>query len=53
MFDAIGHSVVKLRRVAIGLITDQGLKVGAYRKLSKSEIEKLVLRNKEKGISEK
>jgi 23S rRNA pseudouridine2605 synthase len=53
MFDAIGHSVVKLRRVAIGLITDQGLKVGAFRKLSKSEIEKLVLRNKVKGISEK
>lgn len=41
MFDAVGHSVVKLRRVAIGPITDQGLKVGAFRKLSKSEVERI------------
>ncbi|HYJ92092.1 MAG TPA: pseudouridine synthase [Pyrinomonadaceae bacterium] len=41
MFDAIGHSVVKLRRTAIGSITDANLKVGAYRKLAKDEVEKL------------
>jgi 23S rRNA pseudouridine2605 synthase len=41
MFDAIGHSVVKLRRTAIGSITDTNLKVGAYRKLAKDEVEKL------------
>jgi 23S rRNA pseudouridine2605 synthase len=41
MFDAVGHSVVKLRRVAIGPIIDTGLKVGALRKLSTVEIEKL------------
>jgi pseudouridine synthase len=38
MFDAVGNSVVKLRRVAIGPIKDDRLKVGTYRKLSKEEI---------------
>ena len=41
MFDAIGNSVVKLRRVAIGSVSDMNLKVGAYRKLSAKEIEQL------------
>jgi len=41
MFDAIGNSVVKLRRVAIGPVSDMNLKVGAYRKLSAKEIEQL------------
>jgi len=41
MFDAVGNSVVKLRRVAIGPITDPNLKVGQFRKLSPSEIEKI------------
>lgn len=39
MFDAIGHSVVKLRRVAIGPITDKYLAVGASRPLTSEEIE--------------
>ncbi len=39
MFDAIGHSVVKLRRIAIGNIRDAQLAVGSYRKLSANEIE--------------
>jgi 23S rRNA pseudouridine2605 synthase len=39
MFDAIGHSVVKLRRTAIGPLTDARLDAGAYRKLTKNEIE--------------
>lgn len=38
MFDAIGHSVVKLKRVAIGHIHDQLLKVGSFRPLSQSEV---------------
>jgi 23S rRNA pseudouridine2605 synthase len=42
MFDAIGNSVVKLRRVAIGSIKDDYLKVGTYRKLAKDEIDKLL-----------
>lgn len=41
MFDSIGHSVVKLRRTAIGPITDAGLKVGEYRKLTPQEINQL------------
>lgn len=48
MFDAISHSVVKLRRTAIGNIRDPHLPVGAYRKLTPEEIEDL--RNF-KGIS--
>ena len=41
MFDAVGHSVVKLKRTAIGEITDKGLPVGAHRKLTPAEIESL------------
>jgi len=39
MFDAVGHSVVKLRRIKIGHLTDDGLSVGANRKLSPQELE--------------
>jgi 23S rRNA pseudouridine2605 synthase len=42
MFDSVGHSVVKLRRVAIGQIGDYGLPVGKYRKLAPEEINSLV-----------
>ena len=38
MFDAVGHSVTKLKRVAIGHLTDKFLKTGQYRKLSPQEI---------------
>lgn len=41
MFDAIGHSVVKLKRIAIGSVTDVGLAVGRSRKLAPEEIKKL------------
>ena len=41
MFDAIGHSVVKLKRIAIGSVTDGGLAVGRYRKLSLDELKAL------------
>lgn len=39
MFDSIGNSVVKLRRIAIGHINDKFLKVGAYRLLSPQEVK--------------
>jgi 23S rRNA pseudouridine2605 synthase len=42
MFDSVGHSVVKLRRVAIGQIGDYGLPVGKYRNLSPEEVRSLV-----------
>ncbi len=40
MFDAIGHSVVKLRRTAIGHISEKWLKVGQHRKLTPDEVRK-------------
>jgi 23S rRNA pseudouridine2605 synthase len=52
MFDAVGHSVVKLRRTAIGPFTDLGIKVGQYRTLSRDEIEKMTSPKKEKRKSE-
>jgi 23S rRNA pseudouridine2605 synthase len=42
MFDLIGHSVVKLRRVRIGFLTDDGLKPGEWRLLTRSEVGRLL-----------
>ena len=39
MFDMIGNSVVKLRRISIGHISDKLLPVGAYRRLKPQEIK--------------
>lgn len=39
MFDAIGHSVVKLKRIAIGSVNDKFLPVGASRPLTEKELE--------------
>lgn len=41
MFDAIGHPVVRLRRVRIGPIRDEALKTGHYRELTPGEVQKL------------
>lgn len=41
MFDAVGHSVVKLKRIAIGSVTDAGLPVGRSRKLTQEEVASL------------
>ena len=41
MFEAIGHPVSKLKRVAIGPIRDAALPVGATRRLSRAEVEAL------------
>jgi 23S rRNA pseudouridine2605 synthase len=41
MFDAVGHSVVKLKRIAIGNVTDVGLSVGRSRKMTEEEIKSL------------
>ena len=38
MFDVIGHSVVKLRRVRIGRVHDERLRPGMWRMLTASEI---------------
>jgi 23S rRNA pseudouridine2605 synthase len=42
MFDAVGHSVVKLRRVQIGPVTDEGLRIGAWRFLTEAEVKRLL-----------
>ena len=41
MFDAIGHSVVKLRRVKIGPLRDEPLAPGEWRFLSPAEVAQL------------
>jgi pseudouridine synthase len=41
MCDAIGHPVVRLRRVRIGPITDDRLKPGEFRELSEREVRAL------------
>ncbi|MGI9034494.1 MAG: pseudouridine synthase [Pyrinomonadaceae bacterium] len=42
MFDAIGNSVVKLRRIAIGHIKDDRIPVGAYRELDAREVKEFI-----------
>ena len=39
MFDAIGNSVVKLRRISIGHVKDERIPVGAYRELDADEVK--------------
>jgi 23S rRNA pseudouridine2605 synthase len=45
MFDSVGHSVVKLRRVRIGEITDRGLAVGGHRDLTEAEVKRFYTRS--------
>jgi pseudouridine synthase len=42
MFDAIGHSVIKLRRVRIGSITDERLAPKQWRRLAPAEVARLM-----------
>jgi len=41
MFDAIGHSVTKLRRTQIGPLDDRNLKPGGWRRLLEAEVRRL------------
>lgn len=50
MFELIGHSVLKLRRVRIGFLTDDGLKPGHWRLLSPAEAARL-MKSKQKEKS--
>jgi len=47
MFDSVGHSVVKLKRTAIGSINYDRLPVGAYRELDAEEIKNIAAPAKE------
>src|SRR5215475_14266320 len=40
MFDHIGHSVIKLRRVEIGFLKNERLKPGEFRLLSEAEVKR-------------
>ena len=42
MFEAIGHSVLKLRRVRIGSLRDDRLKTGSWRLLALAEVKRLM-----------
>lgn len=41
MFEALGYTVIKLRRDAFSFLTTDGLKSGEYRKLTPKEVKKL------------
>jgi len=41
MFERIGQAVVKLKRVRIAFLTDQGLDLGRFRQLTPAEVERL------------
>jgi 23S rRNA pseudouridine2605 synthase len=45
MFDAIGHSVLKLQRVAIGSLSNEKLKPGSWRRLTAGEVKRLMKAN--------
>src|SRR5262245_16568716 len=42
MFELIGHTVIKLRRVRIGFLTDENLKPGYWRFLTQAEAARLM-----------
>jgi 23S rRNA pseudouridine2605 synthase len=50
MFELIGHSVIKLRRVRIGFLTDENLKPGYYRMLTASEVGRLMKRQDKRRV---
>ena len=45
MFDAIGHSVLKLARVRIGALRDGTLRPGGWRRLAEAEVKRLKRRS--------
>lgn len=53
MFDAIGHPVVKLRRVRIGFLSSDSLKPGEYRLLRENEVARLMEKHKKPDTSAK
>src|SRR5687767_6249363 len=50
MFDAIGHSVVKLKRSAIGFLKDEKLATGQWRLVTNAEVARL-MRTPRKAVS--
>ncbi|HEY0459329.1 MAG TPA: pseudouridine synthase [Pyrinomonadaceae bacterium] len=52
MFDSVGHSVVKLKRTAIGSINYDRLPVGAYRELDAEEVKNISNPAKQQKVKE-
>jgi pseudouridine synthase len=50
MFDLIGNSVLKLRRIRIGSLTDENLKPGHWRLLTSGEVKRLMKRESKKKV---
>lgn len=48
MFDTIGHSVVKLKRVRIGSVEDRTLPTGASRTLTQAEVDEILGKQRRK-----
>jgi pseudouridine synthase len=53
MFDSIGHSVLKLRRVQIGPVSDDTLRPGESRLLTRQEVARLKGKGRERGAASK
>ena len=51
MFDSIGHSVLKLRRVGIGFLSDDRLKPGQFRMLTEAEVKRFYKKARPKNDS--
>ena len=49
MFDSVGHSVIKLRRVRIGHLKDEGMRVGEFRLLAPEEVARFTGKAKKKA----
>ena len=49
MFELIGHSVLKLRRVRIGFLTDENLKPGHWRFLSPPEVARMMKKQSQRS----
>ncbi|MDQ3804906.1 MAG: rRNA pseudouridine synthase [Acidobacteriota bacterium] len=53
MFDSIGHSVIKLRRVRIGPVSDESLRPGESRLLTPQEVARLKGQGRPRGSAPK
>jgi 23S rRNA pseudouridine2605 synthase len=53
MFDAVGHSVLKLRRVRIGFLADERLAPKEWRRLAPVEVSRFMKKRREKKPTEK
>jgi len=52
MFDSIGHSVVKLKRVRIGFLYDERLRPGEWRRLLPSEVQRFMKGQRGKTVAQ-